>query len=330
MVIKRTKADETGDSDDLQALFDNIAAGKDLARPASVPVAVQAVVQPAIQPVAQTVVQTVTQPVVQTVAQPAAQPVTPAPARPAAASAGVVDDNDELQALFDAESDKFTVQNEAADAANISGAEEGGESGSDVAVFHRIGKMTRKLHDALIELGLGGALKEVADTIPDARQRLAYVAQMTEQAASRVLNATDVARPLADKLESSAEALRARWDKTFANQVTVEEFKALAGETRAFLGETADGSRAINVQLLEIMMAQDFQDLTGQVIKKVVEMAQLLETQLLEMLIEVAPENIRTEKAGSLLNGPVVNAQGRDDIVTSQGQVDDLLESLGF
>ncbi|MDR0634762.1 MAG: protein phosphatase CheZ, partial [Azoarcus sp.] len=97
-----------------------------------------------------------------------------------------------------------------------------------------------------------------------------------------------------------------------------------------FLGTAAEGSRAIDAQLLEIMMAQDFQDLTGQVIKKVVEMAQSLESQLLEILIEVAPEGIRAEKTGSLLNGPVINAAGRDDVVTSQGQVDDLLESLGF
>ncbi|MDR1229649.1 MAG: protein phosphatase CheZ [Azoarcus sp.] len=291
MVIKRAKVDETGDSNDLQALFDNIAAGKDAAQPAPV------------------------------VAPPAAPPAV----TPAVTPASATDDDDELQALFDTEASKFTVQNETAD-----GAQEDGDTGGSTAVFHRIGKMTRKLHDALIELGLDGALKEVTDTIPDARQRLVYVAQMTEQAASRVLNATDVAKPVADNLESCAEALRARWDQAFANRLTVEEFKALAGETRTFLGAVADGSRALNAQLLEIMMAQDFQDLTGQVIKKVVEMAQSLETQLLEMLIEVAPENIRTEKASTLLNGPVVNAQGRDDVVTSQGQVDDLLESLGF
>ncbi|MDR0703112.1 MAG: protein phosphatase CheZ [Azoarcus sp.] len=303
-MIKRSKTDETGDSNDLQALFDNIAAGKDVLPPA--PAAAQALVRPAVQPA------------------PSVAPAKPV-APPALPPAGAVDDNGELQALFDAEASKFAVQNETA-----GGADKDGEAGSDVAVFHRIGKMTRKLHDALIELGLDGALQEVADTIPDARQRLTYVAQMTEQAASRVLNATDVAKPIADKLESCAESLHARWDKTFANQLTVEEFKTLASDTRTFLGAVAEGSRALNTQLLEIMMAQDFQDLTGQVIKKVVEMAQSLEAQLLEMLIEVAPESMRTEKTNTLLNGPVINTQGRDDIVTSQGQVDDLLESLGF
>ncbi|MDR0717420.1 MAG: protein phosphatase CheZ [Azoarcus sp.] len=284
-MAKRTKVDETGDSDDLQALFDSIAAGNDKETPAQAP------------------------------------PAPPPPIAAVAAPAGDTDDNDELQALFDAEASKFGAP---------PGRNEGKGDDGDDAVFHRIGKMTRRLHDTLIELGLDNALQEVADSIPDARQRLTYVAQMTEQAASRVLNATDIAKPAAERIENEAGALHARWDKAFSNQLSVGEFRDLSVETRAFLGAAVEGGRELNAQLLEIMMAQDFQDLTGQVIKKVVQMAQSLETQLLEMLIEVAPENLRAEKAGSLLNGPVVSSTGRDDVVTSQGQVDDLLESLGF
>ncbi|MDR2030796.1 MAG: protein phosphatase CheZ [Azoarcus sp.] len=283
-MAKRTKVDETGDSDDLQALFDSIAAGHDKEAPAP--------------------------------------PAPPAPVAAASVPAGDADDNDELQALFDAEASKF--------AASPDRNEGGGEAAGDDAVFHRIGRMTRRFHDTLIELGLDSALQEVADTIPDARQRLTYVAQMTEQAASRVLNATDIAKPAAERIEADASALRERWDKAFSNQLSIEEFRDLSVETHAFLGAATEGGRELNAQLLEIMMAQDFQDLTGQVIKKVVQMAQSLEAQLLEMLIEVAPENIRAEKAGSLLNGPVVSSTGRDDVVTSQAQVDDLLESLGF
>jgi chemotaxis protein CheZ len=318
MVAKRTKNDETGDSDDLQALFDSIAEGGAAPEPAPAPVVAPPPPPPPPPPVA---------------AAPAPTPVpTPAPApavaaRPAPApSTSSTDDNDELQALFDSEASKF-----AAPAAAHAPAHEGaGEGEGNVKVFNRIGQMTRKLHDMLIELGLDSALQEVAETIPDARQRLTYVAQMTEQAASRVLNATDVAKPLVDRIETEAAALRVGWDKVFANQLPVEEFPALAGETRAFLDTAVSGGQAVDAQLLEIMMAQDFQDLTGQVIKKVVEMAQSLEDQMLQILIEVAPEDIRTEQADNLLNGPVINGEGRDDVVTSQGQVDDLLASLGF
>ena len=182
----------------------------------------------------------------------------------------------------------------------------------------------------LIELGLDSKLQEVADTIPDTRQRLNYVAQMTEQAASKVLNAVDIAKPAAAKIETDAGALCARWDKLFSNQLSTEEFKKLADETRVFLGAATEGGQTLNAQLIEIVMAQDFQDLTGQVIKKAIDIVQSLESQLLCILIDAAPQEVRTEKADSLLNGPVIDGQGRDDVVTSQEQVDDLLASLGF
>ncbi|MDR1425042.1 MAG: protein phosphatase CheZ [Azoarcus sp.] len=304
-MAKKAK-DETGDSDDLQVLFDSIAAGGDEAQPA--PSA------PAAAPAAPTVAATVA--------------ATAAPA-PAAKPAGATDDNDELQALFDSEAGKYVPDEE--NDIELETEEPETEEEREAAVFNRIGKMTRKLHDMLIELGLDGKLQEVADSIPDARQRLIYVAQMTEKAASRVLNATDIAKPVAGKIGSEAAALHARWDKVFAGQLSVDEFKSLSGETREFLGHAAEGARSLEAQLLEIMMAQDFQDLTGQVIKKVVELAQSLESQLLGTLIESAPEKVRSaEKNAGLLNGPIVSGEGREDVVTSQGQVDDLLASLGF
>jgi chemotaxis protein CheZ len=89
-------------------------------------------------------------------------------------------------------------------------------------------------------------------------------------------------------------------------------------------------TQATHAQLTEIMMAQDFQDLTGQVIKKVVSLAQDLESGLMNVLVEVMPETKRTEEVASLMNGPVINSEGRTDIVVNQEQVDDLLDSLGF
>ncbi len=290
-MAKKLKFDESGDSDDLQALFDSIA---------SVP------------------------------AKPKLEV-----AKPAAADG----DNDELQALFDAVADEFgtppveaaapspAAPSPAAPAPSAAGPR---EEVSYEAVFQRIGQMTRQVHNTLRELGYDEALQEAASAIPDARQRLNYIAQLTEQAASRVLNATDIAQPIQERVEKDAEALKTRWDKLFANQLTVDEFKALSADTRSFIGGVADSSRATNAQLLEIMMAQDFQDLTGQVIKKVIDMAQALESQLLQVLIEVTPSDRMPDKHVGLMNGPVISAEGRDDVVTSQEQVDDLLESLGF
>ena len=197
-------------------------------------------------------------------------------------------------------------------------------------VYQRIGQMTRELHDTLRQLGYDRALEEAAKAIPDARQRLAYVARMTEQAASRVLNATDVARPIQEKLQARAVALNGRWDRLMNGDLSVEEFKTLAGDTRAYLSEVPGQTAATSEQLMEIMMAQDFQDLTGQVIKKIVDLAQSMEANLLQVLLEAMPQDMKTEATISLMNGPAMNTAGRTDVASSQEQVDDLLESLGF
>lgn len=247
----------------------------------------------------------------------------PAPAPPVVLpQAGA--DSDDLQALFDsvaadAQTD-FPVAESAADAWP-----------AHEQVFNRIGQMTRAVHDSLGQLGYDEFLEKTVSALPDAKDRLAYVANLTEQAACRVLNATDVAGPLIDGIETSAKSLADRWDLIFANQMTPEQFKQLAGDTRIFLRQQLpEQTRATHTQLTEIMMAQDFQDLTGQVIKKIVSLAQDLETGLMGLLLEVLPETRRTEQVNNLMNGPVVKAEGRTDVVVNQEQVDDLLDSLGF
>jgi chemotaxis protein CheZ len=257
-------------------------------------------------------------------------------------------DSDELQALFDSIVNANTQTASPAPAPAPAASEPAAMADDDKAglsalgsnmeeparsMFASIGQLTRKVHDALRELGFDKSLERAASTIPDARDRLAYVATLTEQAANRTLNAVDIAQPLQNKIESETDALAGEWDKVFANQMSVEEFKQLAHRTRDYLKSTANNVRGTNEQLLEIMMAQDFQDLTGQVIKKIVEMAKEMEGGLLEFLVEFSP-SAGTKPDGdaeqALENGPVYNAEGRTDVVTSQEQVDDLLASLGF
>jgi chemotaxis protein CheZ len=208
----------------------------------------------------------------------------------------------------------------------------GEEWSTQAKVFTQVGQMARQLHDTLGGLGYDKLLEDTVHAIPDARDRLKYISDLTEQAACKVLNATDIANPLQEEIEADAAALAAKWDKLYADRMGVEDFKRLAGETRDFL-KTGLPRRtsATKEQLTEIMMAQDFQDLTGQVIKKIVSLAQGLETQLMSILIDTIPgEKKQTESVQSLLNGPVINAEGRSDVVVSQQQVDDLLDSLGF
>ena len=268
----------------------------------------------------------------------ASAPVKEEAPRPAPAKAPAdngIGDNDDLQALFDSVSADYEVVGEAVSTPVASTAApasaESGEWPRQEAVFNRIGQMARQLHDTLRELGYDKMLEATMSALPDAKDRLAYVANLTEQAACRVLNATDIANPLVDKLETSAAGLATQWDRVFANDLSVGDFKRLAEETRTYLKQQVpENTQATKAQLTEIMMAQDFQDLTGQVIKKIVTLAQDLESGLMNVLIEVVPEQRRTEGVSSLMNGPVINADGRSDVVVNQQQVDDLLGSLGF
>jgi chemotaxis protein CheZ len=237
----------------------------------------------------------------------------------------VTNDSDELESLFDSIVTANKNGNEEKSSATTKTVVADDEDGG---VFNEIGHMTRALHDSLRELGYDKNLQKAASDIPDARDRLNYIASMTQAAAERVLNATEAAQPIVDKIESGAKNLAGEWQKLFDNKLDENQFKQLAMNTHAYLLELPRQTRQTNAHLTEIMMAQDFQDLTGQVIKKVMDVTQSLEQQLLALLVHHAPPSVQLDT--SLLNGPVINAAGRTDVVTSQAQVDDLLESLGF
>ena len=238
----------------------------------------------------------------------------------------VAADSEDLEALFDSIIQDNQVRELAAvpKKAAVQAESPGGD------VMNRIGQLTRTLHNALRELGYDRLLEKTVSEMPNARDRLAYVATMTEQAATRALNAIEAAQPIQDRLEKDSKRLSGEWNKLFDRQLSVDEFKALVDSTRSYLDEVPKQTTVTNSHLLEIMMAQDFQDLTGQVIKKITELAQNMEQQLLKLLVDMAPPGKRSEIDGELLNGPVVNAATAGDVVTTQDQVDDLLGSLGF
>ena len=196
-------------------------------------------------------------------------------------------------------------------------------------LVNRIGHLTRQMREGMRELGLDKSIARAAEAIPDARDRLSYVAQMTERAAERALNAIDVAQPIQDSLAKQAVELGKRWDGWFASPVELSDARELVKDTRSYLAEAPQQASATNAQLMEIMMAQDFQDLTGQVIKKMMDVIKDMETQLLQLLIDNAPPDKRQEAGQGLLNGPQIKI-GNADAVDDQGQVDDLLASLGF
>ena len=198
-------------------------------------------------------------------------------------------------------------------------------------IIARIGSLTRMLRDSLRELGLDRAIAEAAEAIPDARDRLDYVVQMTAQAAERALNSVEASQPHQEEMEKGAKSLSQRWDAWFDDPIELAQARELVTDTRRFLAEVPDHTRFTNAPLLDIMMAQDFQDLTGQVIKRMMDVIQEIERQVLMVLLENIPEQDARPKREneSLLNGPQVDTS-KAGVVASQDQVDDLLDSLGF
>ncbi len=198
-------------------------------------------------------------------------------------------------------------------------------------ILNRVGQLTRDLHENLVGLGFDRLLQSAAHAIPNARDRLDYVVKMTAQAADRVLNAVDVASPLQAEIINKGQLLEKKWQAVLEATSFKKDYHDTASETLEFLQTSINNSEQTKQQLLEIMMAQDFQDLTGQVIKKVMELAQDIEKQLLQVLIDFKqPHQLKTENDNTLLNGPQIDPKNTIDAVSDQAQVDDLLDSLGF
>jgi chemotaxis protein CheZ len=167
-------------------------------------------------------------------------------------------------------------------------------------VFQQLGNITRVLHDTMQQLGVMPKLQLATDGLPDARSRLSYIASKTAAAAEKVLNSVDQVRTVA------------------------------SGAVMNFVKDVEARTAVIDSHLTDIMMAQDFHDLTGQVVAKVVTLANDLEDSLVKLLVQVVPPEQREKVDPNVLQGPVVNPAGRTDVVADQGEVDDLLASLGF
>ncbi|MBH9552764.1 protein phosphatase CheZ [Inhella gelatinilytica] len=193
----------------------------------------------------------------------------------------------------------------------------------DPAVFQQLGTITRLLHDTMEQLGVMPKLQVATDGLPDARSRLTYIADKTANAANKVLNSVDQAKHEHEAIASATRELAAK--------LTADPVRAVAsGAVMNFVTEVEGKTAKIDQHLTDIMMAQDFHDLTGQVVKKVVQLTSDLEDSLVKLLVQVVPPDQREKVSQEVLQGPVVNPEGRVDVVQNQSEVDDLLASLGF
>jgi len=268
----------------------------------------------------------------------------PAPSTPPAPepATGESADTDDLEALFDQMSNTAAPATPASAVAAPVAAAAAASSAAEPLdeheknLYERLGGIVRVMHDSLRELGYDKALTEASSQIVDAQDRLEYVASLTEQAANKVLNTLDEGMPAQDVLSKQAKDMENRWADLFAGKLSIDQFKALAGDSRQFAQLVSESTEAEKARLLEIMMAQDFQDITGQLIKKVVGITKTIESELAQLLRDSAPADVKEklaqkqavqeqEQPVELMSGPSVPTVALD-----QDSVDDLLADLGF
>ena len=208
----------------------------------------------------------------------------------------------------------------------------------------QVGQLTRQLHDSLQEFRNDPRLPELAENeIPDARERLSYVIDMTDKAANRTMDAVEASLPIADRLNDNIQSVMPGWRELMDRQLELGKFKDLCHQLESFLLSSEQDANQLRELLTEILMAQDYQDLTGQMIRRVINLVQEVEAKLVAILsvfgrlpgmedVQPALEAKSKSAPGSDITaeGPIMNKEHRQDVVSDQGDVDDLLSSLGF
>ncbi|MCR5084014.1 MAG: protein phosphatase CheZ [Succinivibrionaceae bacterium] len=209
-----------------------------------------------------------------------------------------------------------------------------------VEVYNKVGELTRDLHDAISDFASDERIKTIADfEIPDASERLKNIISMTDQAANRTLDAVDACAPLATTLMELIANLLPAWKSLMHGKIDRFDFVTLCHKIDDLISQTQINATRLSSQLNEIVLAQDYQDLTGQMIQRVIKLVTEVEDKLVNFLVVcspnrktgVRPPQEKTEHGSLKAEGPSL-ARERDsgEAASSQGDVDDLLASLGF
>ena len=217
----------------------------------------------------------------------------------------------------------------------------------DRLIFSSVGKLTRGLHNAIVNFNVDGDLKSdppsiESSEIHDATDRLNYVISLTQQAADKTMDLVEESAPIAMNLGQEAYNLQSDWLRLRRREMSKEEFAELYQRMDDFLKQMCDGTNQLSQNMQNIVLEQGFQDLTGQVLKRVIGLVRDVESELVNLVRmasqieditgivtgEEQPEPSRSKK--SHLEGPQIHAHKRDDVVQGQDDVDDLLSSLGF
>ena len=201
-------------------------------------------------------------------------------------------------------------------------------------LFQEVGRLTRQLHDTMTDFSVDSKITSMAEhDIPDAKERLQYVITMTEQAANQTLNVVEEVIPVSQQLNKQSQQLSEKWGRFLDKEMPFAEFKCMSAEITDYFQQSKGSLQQVQDGLNEILMAQGFQDITGQIIKRVIDLVQDLETSMVELVRISGGKGIEPQKINEPnLPGPVVPGvdDKKGDIATNQDDVDDLLSSLGF
>ena len=207
----------------------------------------------------------------------------------------------------------------------------------DNQLFQELGKMTREIHDSIMKFRMDSRISDLAETdIPDAKDRLEYVITMTEKAANTAMGVIEEGSPVAEKLGAEASVLKAQWQRFRKRELSADELRSMGNDVEAFFDETELMMSKLLSGFTEILMAQDFQDLTGQIIRQVINLVNEIETNLVELVkiqgeSQAKEEPEKKQSVETKLDGPQVpGKETSDDVMKGQDDVDDLLASLGF
>lgn len=202
----------------------------------------------------------------------------------------------------------------------------------ETELYQDMGKLTRELHDAISNFGIDDSVSKLAEeSIPDARERLNYVITKTDEAANKTLEAVEESIPICNELGEQALELHDKWNKFTHRELSADQFRALSKEICGFFEKTSQLDK-VKGHLTSVLLAQEYQDLTGQIIKKVINLVGEVEDKLVGLIKITGAPQIKSETKGdaSSLDGPPVPGLAHEDTVSGQDEVDDLLSSLGF
>lgn len=210
----------------------------------------------------------------------------------------------------------------------------------DESLYQEIGHLTRALHESIKNFKLDGGGQ--GNDIDEAHEGLAYVVEMTAKAANKTMDKVEESMPLSEEIASESSEIKQEWKRFLNKEMQPAEFRELTKRIDGFLDKASINTRKLNSNLNEILLAQDFQDLTGQVIQKVTAMVTDVESRLVNLVsmagqvdqmtgiqheeVETPEDEVDPHKG----EGPQIKAEEKENVAANQDDVDDLLSSLGF